>query len=286
MVTFKKQTLRRRNLMKLTGFKYPLIAILLPAALWAGTITGTVTNQTLGGAIANALVVIRQGSTTTAIYDSIRTSATGAYTFSGLPAAAYYISVVATGFVTVLNRAASVTATSTVTSDFPMTATLGNLTGVARSGGNPLRGLTVTLRRGSITSTPIATTLTDSTGSYTFLNLTSGTPNYYVTIFNPATSQTATNSNVAITTGATTTSNFILSTTALRGIYATAQPVRWVRAGDRLTLELAASVSARSVLVYGLNGAVQHRVFVPAGESHVVISEAFAPANGYLFQVK
>jgi len=62
--------------------------------------------------------------------------------------------------------------------------------------------------------------------------------------------------------------------------------MRWSRSGDRLTLDLGASNTTRLVSVYGLNGTVLYSVFVNAGESRAVIPAAFAPSNGYLFQVK
>jgi len=257
----------------------------IPASIWAGTLTGVVTAASGGATIANASVVIRQGSTTAAVYDSVLTSTTGTYTFTVLPAATYYVTTSATGFVTISNRAVTVTASGTATSNFALTATTGTITGVARSSGSPVPGLVVTLRRGSVTSVAMATATTDSIGSYTFSNVPSGTPNYYVTIFNPATNQSLTNSNLAVTNGGTVTSNFVLSPTALQEAFSShSHGIKWTQSGDRLTLDMGVSSRVRTVSVVSLNGSVQYRAAVSAGESHTTIPATFA--KGFIFQVR
>jgi hypothetical protein len=263
--------------------KYLSMAILIPASIWAGTLTGTVTAASGGAAIANASVVIRQGSTTAAVYDSVRTSATGTYTFTVLPAATYYVTTSATGYVAISNRSVTVTANGTATSNFALTAMVGTITGVARSAGSPVPGLVVTLRRGSATSDAIATATTDSTGRYTFSNVPSGTPNYYVTIFNPATNQSLTNGNLSVTNGGTVTSNFVLSPTAIQA-FSRSHGIKWAQSGDHLTLDLGVSGTARTVSVVSLNGSIQYRATIAAGESHTTIPATFA--KGFIFQVR
>ena len=54
--------------------------------------------------------------------------------------------------------------------------------------------------------------------------------------------------------------------------------------GDKVTMDLGISNVARTVEVFDINGALQHRVSVPAGESKAVMPSVFS--KGYLFQVK
>lgn len=261
------------------SLKYLSIALLIPATLWAGTLTGNVTSG--GTAIENALVVIRQGSTTAAVYDSVRTSATGTYTFSALTAATYYVTTSATGFVTISNRNVNVTANGTATSNFTLTASIGTITGSVRSGGHPVPDLEVILSRGTDS---MAATTTDSNGLYTFSNIPAGAPNYSITVFNPLAGQPQTNSNIAVTSGGTVTSNFLLGPTALQQTLSHFHAVNWVRSGDRLNFDLGVSTKVRSLSVLSLEGRIQYRATVAAGESRTTVPATFA--KGFLFQVK
>jgi hypothetical protein len=62
--------------------------------------------------------------------------------------------------------------------------------------------------------------------------------------------------------------------------------VRFVPMGDRLAVELAASASARTVSIFGMDGMVRGRVPVPAGQTRIDVPVSLSPSRGFLFQVK
>lgn len=162
-----------------------------------GSITGHVTDSGTGAAISGATVSYSGGSTTT--------DSSGAYTLNNVPAGTYNVTASHSGY-TSQTSSVTVNAATASTLNFPLAAVpttgAGTLTGQVTnvSTGGAVSGTTVSYSGGSAA--------TDSTGHYTFTNVTAGTYNV-----------TATHSgyfvetkSVTISAGTTSTLNFALAT--------------------------------------------------------------------------
>ena len=162
-----------------------------------GSITGHVTDSSTGAAISGATVSYSGGSTAT--------DSSGAYTLNNVPAGTYNVTASQSGYTNVTSSV-TVNAATASTLNFQLAAVpttgAGTLTGQVTniSTGGAVSGTTVSYSGGSAT--------TDSTGHYTFTNVTAGTYNV-----------TATHSgyfvetkSVTISAGTTSTLNFALAT--------------------------------------------------------------------------
>ncbi len=259
---------------------------LLATTTTAGTITGTVRDSTTNAVIAGARVIVNRGGT---FADTATTNAQGVYTITNanLTTGNVTVNVSATGYTTRNLTGIAITSGTTMTLNVRLLATVAvarTITGTIRDSAttNPIANVLVTVTVGGVTDSA----RTNATGLYTIsnTNLVAGT--YTVTA--TATGHVTGTASLTITGANTTYSlNFNLrSTTALFSVNAGSKGIRFVQSGDRLTLEFGVSNVTRSLTVYGMNGKVQQNVSVPAGQSHVELSAAFAPRNGFLFQVK
>lgn len=162
-----------------------------------GSITGHVTDSSTGAAISGATVSYSGGSTTT--------DSSGGYTLNNVPAGTYNVTAAQSGYTSQTSSVTVNTATAS-TLNFQLAAVpttgSGTLTGQVTniSTGGAVSGTTVSYSGGSTT--------TDSTGHYTFTNVTAATYNV-----------TATHSgyfvetkSVTISGGTTSTLNFALAT--------------------------------------------------------------------------
>jgi hypothetical protein len=159
------------------------------------TVTGTVTNSSGGAALSGATVGWSGGSTTT--------SSTGAYTLSNVTAGTVQFVVSASGF-TSQTQSIVIAAGATATENFALTAVpaTGTITGQVTniSNGLELSGATVSWSGGSTT--------TNSAGTYTLTNVTSGAQ----TITAAATGYEPRSLTATVTGGATATLNMPLAT--------------------------------------------------------------------------
>jgi len=167
----------------------------LSAAPPPGTLNGQVTNAATGAAIAGATVSFSGGSTTT--------DNNGAYSFANVTPGTYNVTASQTGF---SSQTGCVTvssgATSTLNIQLSAALTPGSITGRVTniSTGGAVSGATVSFSGGSTTS--------DSSGNYTFSNVTPGTYNVTAT----HTGYFAVTKSATVTSGATLTLNFAMAT--------------------------------------------------------------------------
>ena len=250
-----------------------------------GSITGTVTGA--GNPITGATVVLRLGSATAAISGTTTTGVGGTYSFNSVTPGNYWITASAGGYLAATNAAVFVPNGQGATSDFALAVAPGTITGtlnyvITVDLIQAIKNATVELRRGDSTSTAIATTTSNSSGVYTFSNVTAGAPNYWVKAI--TTVGTATNGNIVVTQGGGATSNFNFYPESINpGLYNLAG-IRFFQSGNRLMIEMNVSKVARTVEVYDLSGIIHNRIDVPAGVSQVVVPANFV--KGYFFQVK
>jgi chitodextrinase len=169
------------------------------SSLPPGAISGTVTDAVTHAGVANATVSYSGGSTITA--------SDGSYSLSGVAPGTYSVTASAPGYSGSTNASVTVTSGTTTTSNFAL-APLGAISGTVTdaSTNNPIGGATVK------DGTKSTTTATD--GTYSLSNEAPGT--YSVTASAVGYSA-STNTGVAVTSGATTTSNFALTPTAPPG---------------------------------------------------------------------
>ncbi len=165
-----------------------------------GVVTGTVSDATSAVVIEGAAVAIGTFSTTS--------SATGAYTLSGVTAGAQTITASKTGYESYTSTV-TVVADTTVTKNIAMTSSApepgkGHVTGkVIDENSNALSGVTVT--SGTTTAT------TDSNGEYTLMNLDPGA----VTVSYAKTGYDSTTQSVTVVADQTVTANTVTMTTGI-----------------------------------------------------------------------
>ena len=167
----------------------------LSAAASPGAFNGHVTNVATGAAIAGATVSFSGGSTTT--------DSNGAYSFANVAAGTYSVTASQSGFAS-QTGSVSVISGATSTLDFQLSpaSTPGTITGRVTNitTGGAVSGATVSFSGGSTTA--------DSSGNYTFTNVTPGTYNVTAT----HTGYFAVTNSATVTSGAAVTLNFALAT--------------------------------------------------------------------------
>jgi Carboxypeptidase regulatory-like domain len=165
-----------------------------------GSISGTVTDTNDGTGIAGATVTLSGGGS-----GSTTTDGSGNYAFSNLNPAGYTVTASKTSYTAGSGSSANVTVTAGNTSSAPLTltSTLGSISGHVTDSKTlaAISGATVQIASG-------ASTVTDSTGAYTFSGLTAGT---YSLTASKTGYVSGTNNPVSVTAGQTTTSDFALA---------------------------------------------------------------------------
>ncbi|MDB5048438.1 MAG: hypothetical protein JWO30_1509 [Fibrobacteres bacterium] len=205
-----------------------LALVLLPAALFAATITGTVSTGGTGGPggagtpVAGAKVVLLAatgggGGINGRRIDSTTTNAQGQYTFTTDSTGARLIQVTATGYANGTGFVNVASATGSYTSNITLVANTGgggsgNIAGTVTSGTGtaaaPVANATVILRRGGGGNTT-DTVKTDAQGKYAFDSIPANT-NYSLTV--SATGfTTETRTGVAVIANQTATQNFTMT---------------------------------------------------------------------------
>jgi len=159
--------LKENSIMK--SWKFALAAAaLLPASLWAATISGTVSAS--GAGVAGVKVVLIEGTSTGAHIDSTTTSGTGTYSFANVATGGKTVQASKSGY----NSATSFIGISTAgqAATLNLTISINNstsvVTGTVRraSDSSVLAGATVTLSGGLLDQPRTKTT--DSLGVYRF----------------------------------------------------------------------------------------------------------------------
>jgi phosphatidylinositol-3-phosphatase len=170
---------------------------LTPVNNTPGAITGQVTDSSTGAAIVGATVSYSGGSTTT--------NSTGSYMLSNVAPGTYTVTASATGY-TSLSSTVSVTSGNTATVNFQLNPLPVNTPGTIKgrvtniTTGGAVSGATVSFSGGSTTA--------DSSGNYSFSNVTPGT--YSVTATH--TGYFAVTHSAVLASGATVTLNFAMAT--------------------------------------------------------------------------
>jgi len=159
----------------------------------SGTISGTVANSA-GTGVANATVSYSGGSA------SATTNSSGAYTLA-VAAGTYSVTASAAGYQSTTQSNVTVSVGTTTTANFSLPQLIGTISGtVTNSTGAAISGATVAYSGGSTTAT------SNAADSYSL----SVAPGTYSVTANATGYQSATQSNVTVTTGNTTTINFSL----------------------------------------------------------------------------
>ncbi len=227
-------------------------------------------------------------SLSAATYNTVKVYATGYKSDSGLAALDTSVTVVF-GSNTTLN-AVMTTATASLGGTITRTATPANV--VIAGAKLTLQRRQTTFGTGATSYFSIDSTTTDANGLYDFVNMIAGNALYRVLIHavvSTGTIDTVTGNVQTVTLGQAATLNFTARTpvSIFSALPAGQNGVRFISTGDRLVLDLGQSSSiARTVSIFSISGALQHQVSIPAGASRVTVPSAFAPANGFLFQIK
>ncbi|HEX7286177.1 MAG TPA: carboxypeptidase regulatory-like domain-containing protein [Candidatus Angelobacter sp.] len=219
----------------------------------SGGITGTVKSSS-GAAIAGASVGFGGGGA--------KTSSTGAYTISGVPAGTVQLVASATGFQSVTQNV-TVTGGATSTANFtltPVTTGTGTVTGKVTnvSTGGALSGATVKWSGGSTT--------TSTTGIYTLTGVTAGS----VSVTASHTGYLARTLTLTVSGGATSTLNIPLATAGKISVTATA-PGGAVVSGATVTIK--GGVLATTVTGTTSSTGVFTTVFIPIGSYTVSVAK-------------
>lgn len=167
------------------GLGCPGCFVFEEASVLTGRFAGVVQNAVGLAPLAGASVTVRR-SDTGAESGPFTTSASGAWQSDALPAGTYSVRVSATGFqTTTLEGRQLLGGTSVPVTTLPTVllvptgASSGTLNGVVRDAttNTVISGATIELRSGgfNITGTPIATTTSSGTGTYSFAALAAGT---------------------------------------------------------------------------------------------------------------
>ena len=189
-----------------------LAMLVLPTALMAATINGTVTTTT-GTPIAGAKVVAIVGGVRV---DSAITSATGQYTLINVAVGGTILQASAVGYTNGNQFVNVIAAGGTYTANFALTATLGGATGTVS--GTVLQIGTLTpiagamVRLFNVASGFLDTAFTDSLGRYSF-TLVPAAGGYSIVVTHPG-HNTQLRNAIAVTANTTSTQNFTLQITA------------------------------------------------------------------------
>ncbi len=208
-----------------------------------------------GTAISGATVSYSGGSTTSA--------SNGTYTLSNVPVGAVSVTASATGYQSSI-QSVTVTANTTATQNFTLTAAAGTISGtVTNSGGTAISGATVSYSGGSTTSA--------SNGTYTLSNVPVGA----VSVTASATGYQSSTQSVTVTANATTTQNFTLS--ALAGqTYSIQGTISPASTGSGSSVALAGSVPVQVQSAHGSSA---------TGTSSTTVSFSAASAAGHAILV-
>ncbi len=266
-----------------------IVTLNFTLTLMPGTVSGTVSSSVNQAPIANAWVMISGGGG--AFLDSALTDSLGQYRFNNVPNGANYrITVTAAGFQTAVNNTVTITdALRSGIADFSLVpingvANTGSISGLIASlnSGIPISGAQVILSRGGFVP---KTTTTNAQGQYLFDSIPA--QNGYTVTVNAATYNSLVRNNVGVISGQTTVVDLNpISTSAVRparGVSRAGSP-HWVN--GRLTLELGLSTRSRMVEVYGLSGALWHRILVAGGVASVVLPADVTPSAKILLRVR
>jgi hypothetical protein len=168
-----------------------------------GTVTGQVTLD--GSGTSGVSVTLRMGTTTIAM---TTTDGSGNFQFTNVTTGTKTVEIAAPSGATcpTTTRDVTVAAGATATADFACTSQpqTGTVTGQVTVNGSGVSGVSVTLRMGTTT---IATTTTDGSGNFQFMNVATGTKTVEITPPSGATCPTTTR-DVTIAAGATATADF------------------------------------------------------------------------------
>jgi len=279
-----------------------------------GKISGTIKSAATGNPIiktGNSIIFYANTAKPDSFVrvDSVSTDTFGNYSDS-LPSNTYTIKISSVGFksdsdLAALDTSATVSFGATTTLNAVLTTATASLGGTISSqyqGGavSPLSGAKLYLQRratnfgaGSTTFWTVDSATTDVNGLYDFVNMIAGTiANYRVKIlytFNTGAINDST-VNTTVAAGAAVTLNFtVQQPIPIFSQVAAAtgdNSIRFISAGGQLALEFSPKTMARTVSIFNLSGALQHQVSIPANADRVMVPGAFAPGNGFLFQVK
>lgn len=172
----------------------------------SGAISGTITRIDNGNPIGGAAIDVFQYNQLKA---STTSAANGSYQIGGMASGAYTVRVSATGLGTALRENVFVAENGTATVNLALGSggtVLGRVT--KTDGTTAIPAATIRLYRNE---TLIANTTTNASGDYSISNIGAGS--YTVEVSNPGFQTTS--RNVAVSSGATTTANFSLNSTAL-----------------------------------------------------------------------
>jgi hypothetical protein len=166
-----------------------LLGLLLAGTLYAADISGTITDNDSGDALAGATVILLQGGSGgggTPI-DTTTTDDNGQYSFTDLETGGHRVNVTADGYAPGSEFVRLQNADTTVTLDFALAAAVpgtGSITGTITDSQteDALEGATVTLETGGGNSQVIETTTSGTDGSYSFEGLDAGTYTVAVTM--------------------------------------------------------------------------------------------------------
>jgi Carboxypeptidase regulatory-like domain len=181
-----------------------------------GAISGAVSDSQTPAQPVSAATVSYTGTGGTTGSGSTTTSTSGGYTFNGVPPGTYSVTASHTGFTTPAAQPVTVTAGTSATANFTMTATSGISGTVTDQTSAPVNGATVSYT-GTGGTTGGGSTTTNSSGAYTLNGVPPGT--YLVSA--SATGYTSPSAQtVTVTTGTTTSGvNFTLTLSSHQPIF-------------------------------------------------------------------
>jgi hypothetical protein len=248
-----------------------------------GTVIGTVTNATTNAPVANALVVLSRIGGGAGVLDSVRTNAQGLYTIDSVTAQANYtITVTATGYHTSTATGVTVTGGATTTENFALVPGTGGTTGTVNgtilgTANAPIANAQVILTSfGGAGGAVRDTVHTNAQGYYSF---TAAAGNYSLAV-TAAGYQAAVRNALAVTAGQTAVADFSLtSSTAVAPSLNLSSSWRTSWMEGRMALEFKSSQEIQKVEVFGLNGALLHRISVPAGVTSLLLPADITPAS-------
>lgn len=172
-----------------------------------GVLNGQVTDGTAIGTPAVGGVTV----TCTCQGGSATTDSNGLFSFAGLPSGTYSLTFAAVGFVTQTINGATVSAGTTTTENEALTED-GGISGMTTDAqtGNPISGVTIecTCQAGSVS--------TDGTGAYAFSDVAPGT---YALSTTASGYSPASNGDVVVSAGTTTTQDFALAATSHQVVF-------------------------------------------------------------------
>ncbi len=311
---FSNFTVQEGNVMKRIPLYLSTAALMgLPVLGWSAVISGTVLSGVAGTVASNpvvgATVVMSSyaGGSSDSL-ESVTTDATGSYSFQDAPTGPVEVSTnppgFSSGFLIVAVNSNDTTISGNMTlvdsSQNPNIKSDANIVGRITNGSAAVINAKVLLRRRATATSSyviVDSAFSDGNGVFSFDSIlavgTGQIANAYTLVVG-AYSDSAnsyavfTSGNLTVGDGITLISNIALTATGVRTAISgnKAQDLRFSVAGDHLLLNLGVSSAARTVSIYGMNGALEHQISVSSGESSVMVPAMYAPKNGFVFQVK